>query len=88
MTNPTNDTTLKNSQAYRLVEKLGGPARVAKMLGINRAAVYRWTWPIERGGQGGVIPSARLTQLCLASRLNGYILTAEDLDPRPTMEKK
>jgi len=72
------------SQAERLINRLGGHAKVAKMLGITRAAVYQWTWPVERGGTGGLIPTTSLKALVVAARLNGHLLTSEDLDPRPS----
>jgi hypothetical protein len=75
---------LEGSQAARVVAKLGGPAKVAKMLGITRACVYKWLWPVDRQGTGGIIPTGQMERLCLAARLNGHLLTAEDLDPRPT----
>ena len=36
---------------------------VANALRIAATTVYRWTYPVERGGTGGVIPIKRMHQM-------------------------
>jgi len=43
--------------ARSVIAKAGGPAAVAGITGKTRSTVYRWMWPIESGGTGGLIPS-------------------------------
>lgn len=75
------------SQAERIIRKFGGPRRLARVLsaaGRHRdpATVYRWTYPKDRGGTGGVIPARSLKEIIHAARVEGVFLTPEDLDPR------
>lgn len=43
--------------ARSLIETAGGPARVARALGLNRSTVARWMYPREEGGTGGLVPA-------------------------------
>lgn len=76
------------SQAERILKKFGGAPRLAglfKTLGIGRNlhGIYKWTYPSERGGTGGVIPHLALRDVLEAARFDGIYLSPEDLDPRP-----
>lgn len=83
-------TEKRLTQAERIIAKFGNARRlsqamdrVAKIGGNpNRyrspAVVYRWTYPKERGGTGGKIPSSAMDDVMAAARLEGIILTAED----------
>jgi len=42
--------------ATRIIDKLGGHQAVADLLGCHVTRVYRWTYSLERGGTGGLIP--------------------------------
>ena len=70
-------------QAGRIIEKFGGHKRLAAILEIHRATVYRWTWPRERGGTGGVIPTKMVDRVIRAARVEGIFLSASDLFPGP-----
>ena len=70
-------------QAGRIIEKFGGHKRLALILGIHRATVYRWTWPTARGGTGGVIPTKMVAQIIRAARVEGIFLSSDDLFPGP-----
>jgi len=43
--------------ADKIFTKLGGPAVAAGATGVAVQTAYRWSYPKERGGTGGVIPA-------------------------------
>ena len=49
--------------ATKIIDKLGGHQAVAKMLGCHITRVYRWTYPVERGGTGGFVPPKQQRKL-------------------------
>lgn len=58
--------------AASLIEKLGGPQAIAKATGFTEAWIYRWRYPLERGGTDGRIPSKAqraIWQACQQGRL-------------------
>lgn len=78
----------KKSQARRIIDKLGGAGpgaerRLAKAIGLAPSTVYRWDYPFDRGGCGGVVPTRSWPALTSLARREGIFLTDEDLDPRP-----
>jgi hypothetical protein len=82
-------TELK-SQAERVIAKFGNARRLASLLRHveptkvwNPSAIYKWAYPTNKGGRGGVIPSRNIEYIIKAARLEGIILTTADLDPRP-----
>lgn len=84
------NTPTKTTQAQRVIAKFGGARQLAQALsrlelGKRRDAanVYRWTYPKSKGGTGGLIPSSAMADVLEAARLDGVLLTAEDIDPRP-----
>lgn len=46
----------KLEPAKSVIEKLGGPEAVSRLTGRHISRVYRWMYPKDRGGTGGVIP--------------------------------
>lgn len=75
------------NQAERVVQKFGGArqlARILKRVGRPKhpASIFRWTYPREKGGTGGIIPTAAWPDLIHAARIEGVVLTAEDMDVR------
>lgn len=64
--------------AQRIIEKCGGAEAVAKMAAITPARVKRWTFPEERGGTGGRVPSKHQQALLDAARENGIDLSPSD----------
>ena len=54
--------------ASRIIEKFGGASNVAEIVGTERNAVYKWTYPKERGGSDGLIPSKYHGLLLKAAR--------------------
>lgn len=65
--------------ASRVVAKLGGPTKVAKIVGIHRTRVSAWQRPRASGGTGGRIPQDHHARLLAFARENGVALAAEDL---------
>ncbi len=49
--------------ASTIIEALGGAAAVAKIVGIHRTSVYRWTWRKSEGGTGGTIPASHIVTI-------------------------
>jgi hypothetical protein len=69
------------SPAETIIEKFGGPAKVAVVLGLDVSRIYRWTYPEERGGTGGLIPQKHHLKLLEAARAEGIAITAIDFFP-------
>lgn len=67
-----------DNAAARVIDKCGGPERVAEMLGVHVSRVYRWTYPKERGGTGGTIPTRHQNDLLTKARDNGCTLQPSD----------
>ena len=44
--------------AEQIIEKAGGVAKVATICGRTHSWVYKWTYPKDRGGRGGIVPFA------------------------------
>ncbi len=75
------------TQADRIFYKFSGPRNLSKMLkaagyGRNFSSVYRWSYPVSKGGTGGVVPSSAMYEIIHAARLAGIVLSLEDMDPR------
>lgn len=76
------------TQAERVIAKFGGARRLAeafKTAGFYKgpASIYKWTYPREKGGTAGVIPTKAWPILHKVARLNGVLITAQDMDVRP-----
>jgi hypothetical protein len=75
------------TQAERIIRKFGGVPRLLELLRIvgkprNKASVYKWTYPASKGGTGGLIPTSAWPAILLAARLDGILITSQDMDPR------
>lgn len=78
--------TEETTQAERVINKFGGAKRLLaalKAVGFpkNPATVYRWLYPREKGGTGGIIPTKAWPDILTAARIEGIFLTAEDVGP-------
>ena len=67
--------------AERVIEKLGGPKRVAKVLKIDQSNVYRWNYPRKKGGNDGQVRGRHMQKLLAYARKHGI-----DLDPSDFFE--
>lgn len=75
--------------AERVIVKCGGYQTVAKWLGLSLAQVYKFTYPREKGGTGGVIPARHQPTLLTIARENDIPLSPNDFfDLEPTASAK
>lgn len=63
--------------AQTVIEICGGAREVARMVNRSYSRVLRWTYPKERGGTGGLIPSDVQNELLAAARAEGKDLRPE-----------
>lgn len=78
------------TQVDRLILVFGGVSAMRDALRavgkpVSKVSVYRWNHPRSRGGSGGVVPSSAMPAVLDAARYLGLYLSAEYLDPRPSM---
>jgi hypothetical protein len=70
--------------AISLITKIGngnfakGVNRLHLWTGIKKDAIYRWRYPVEKGGTGGVVPSQHQQKILDAARREGVPLTTAD----------
>lgn len=64
--------------AERVIKKCGGHQAVADLLGIGLPSVYKWTYPAERGGSNGAIPTNRQAELLRRAHDAGIDLLPSD----------
>ncbi len=53
---------------------LGGPKKIADLLGFSTGAVTKWYADTRTGGCGGLIPSRHIVTLCKYARARGKFL--------------
>ena len=73
--------TVEVTQAERVINRFGGARELARLLNLNPTSVYRWTYPVSKGGTGGIVPTQALHKLLRMAREQGIYLTANDLYP-------
>lgn len=54
----------------------------------DRRSVTRWTWPKNKGGTGGLIPTRAIADILKAARLFGIIIPEGFMDPRTMRARK
>ena len=64
--------------AHHVIQKHGGVHEVAALTGRHVSRVMRWSWPKERGGTGGLIPTDMQHLLMAGGRAKGVSLSAAD----------
>lgn len=67
--------------ARTIIEKLGGASIVSKITGTSHNVPYRWQYPRERGGTGGMIPQRHHPALLDYAREKRIRLRADDFLP-------
>ncbi|MGP3699214.1 hypothetical protein [Rhodobacter sp. NSM] len=67
--------------ARTIITKLGGPSKVAEIVGIHRTRVYSWMRPRIKGGTGGLIPMWHVPALMAAAAEAGVHIAAADFVP-------
>lgn len=64
--------------ASTVLAKIGGVEVAASITGKHVSRIYRWTYPREKGGTGGVIPHEDATKLLKHASENKLELTPAD----------
>lgn len=72
------DTKMNINTVKTIITRLGGPRVIADALRIAVTTVYRWTYPVERGGTGGIIPIRRMNQIIAYAQKRGIRLSIKD----------
>jgi hypothetical protein len=67
--------------ASKIIQKLGGEAKVSAVTGTSGNAPYRWQYPKTKGGTGGVIPQRYHRTLLDYASENEIPLTADEFLP-------
>ena len=70
--------------AETVIHICGGVSETARLSGRSTISVRRWTYPEERGGTGGLVPSKAQKVLLEAARSEGVPLQPEHFhEPSP-----
>ena len=69
--------------ARTIIDRLGGPNKVAAIAGVHRTRVSNWARDKNSGGTGGVIPFKHVPALLAAAKEKGVELSADDFLPAP-----
>lgn len=82
----------EETMALRIIRRFGSMKNIHaafKAAGHpkSKATIYKWTYPKERGGTGGIIPGSATFALHKAAFVAGVYLSPEDLDTRSTIKK-
>lgn len=64
--------------AASIIDRLGGPTRVAEIVGIHRTRVSNWKRPRAAGGTDGRIPQSYHVTLLAFAQQNRIPLQASD----------
>ena len=64
--------------ADTIIRKCGGHAVVADICGVHVTRVYRWTYPRDKGGGDGAVPTRHQAPLLRGARERGIDLRPED----------
>ncbi|WP_246723514.1 hypothetical protein [Rhizobium sp. ARZ01] len=71
--------------AKSIIAKIG-IEKVSEITGKHVSRVYRWMYPKDRGGTGGIIPQSDVPGLLAYARANEIEITANDFLPILTAE--
>lgn len=74
---------MSQNPASRVIKKCGGHRVVAEWLSVDVSQVFRWTYPKERGGTDGRIPSRHQEALLEAARAKEIRLRPADFFRAP-----
>lgn len=74
--------TIDDNLAARIVDKFGGATALANLLNCHVTRIYRWTYPVERGGTGGLVPQRHHVALLKLAKHHNVKLRPADLYPR------
>ena len=82
-------TKAPKTQAERVFDKFGGVPQLHRALielddpqaVRSLPSLYRWNYPIEKGGTGGWVPTSALKHVKRAARNEGLVITSKLLYP-------
>lgn len=69
------------TQARRIISLFGSPYKMSQYVRVSPAQIYKWTWPKEKGGTGGLIPAQAMAEVLRGARLAGILIGPDDLYP-------
>ena len=69
-----------------IIGLLGGKKAVAYICRTSLSSIYRWTYPKERGGTGGNIPSRHHIPLLIYSKSKGIPLKSAHFIQKPSVD--
>lgn len=72
--------------AAKIIDRLGGEAKVSEITGTSFTAPYRWQHEKSKGGTGGLIPQRHHPVLLQYARENNIELSPEEFLPLPAGE--
>jgi hypothetical protein len=67
-----------NNIAEQIIRKMGGVAKLVEITGLDKSRIYRWTYPKDRGGTGGLIPAHHQQVILEAAIRNGIDVRPND----------
>jgi hypothetical protein len=86
---PEKPAYVPRTQAERVIAKFGGARKLCRALERldatkhrDASCIFRWRYPKSKGGTDGLVPTAALADVVEAARLEGILLSSDDLDPR------
>jgi len=75
--------------AQRVIVKCGGVAKTAQFCGRTKSWVYKWTYPKDRNGRGGIVPHEDAEKLLAAAARGEVNLSPSDFfSPTPEATPK
>jgi hypothetical protein len=82
------ENTRLHSQAERIIKKFKNARVLSRILTEigrprDKSTIYKWLYPRNRQGTGGLVPTKAWDDVLAAARYEGIIITSEDMDPRP-----
>lgn len=72
-----------STPADTVISKCGGHQVIADWLSIHVTNVYRWTYPKENGGTGGLVPTRHQSVLLQKARAENKPLEPSDFFTAP-----
>lgn len=69
---------MQKNIASEIVSKFGGAYSLAEIIDMDASQIYRWTYPITRGGTGGKIPTKHQQTLLTKAKELGIDLKPDD----------
>jgi len=67
------------SPAKMVIDAFGDIKKLSEATGIDKTAIYRWTYPKDKHGSNGRIPSSQQSKILKAAKSLGIKLKPEQL---------